>query len=67
MCGQNKCCIFVHNDFGKADIRDRYNLGSPTNVKRIKDALEEREIVDVTERGVFISDPVLSMCLRKVI
>lgn len=57
----------VHNDFGKADIRERYNLGSPTNVKRIKDALEEREIVDVTERGVFISDPVLSMWLRKVI
>lgn len=57
----------VHNDFGKADIRERFNLGSPTNVKRIKDALEEREIVDVTERGVFISDPVLSMWLRKVI
>lgn len=57
----------VHNDFGKADIRERYNLGSPTNVKRIKDALEEREIVDVTEQGVFISDPVLSMWLRRVI
>lgn len=36
-------------------------------VKRIKDAIEEREIVDVTEQGVFISDPVLSMWLRKVI
>lgn len=57
----------VHNDFGKTDIRERYNLGSPTNVKRIKDALEEREIVDVTEQGVFISDPVLSMWLRRVI
>lgn len=36
-------------------------------IKRIKDALEEREIVDVTEQGVFISDPVLSMWLRTLL
>ncbi len=38
-----------------------------SDVKRINGALLEREIVDVTEQGVFISDPVLSMWLRKVI
>lgn len=57
----------VHSDFGKAEIREHYNLGSSTNIKRIKDALEEREIIDITEKGIYLADPVLALWLRTVL
>lgn len=55
----------VHDGFSKSDIRDTYNLGSPTNIVRIKDALIEKEIIDITDKGVFFADPILMHWLRR--
>lgn len=49
----------VHNEFGNADVREDYNLGSPSNITRIKTALLEKELVEILPEGIFISDPVL--------
>lgn len=57
----------IRTDFGKVEIRERFNLGSPTNITRIKYALQEREIIDITEQGIFIADPVLAIWLRTVL
>ena len=53
--------------FGEADVRERYNLGSPSNIARLKSALIEKELVELTEKGIVLSDPVLRLWLRKIL
>lgn len=55
----------VHTDFGTARVREEYNLGSPSNIPRIRAALLERELVEDLESGIHISDPVLKVWLRQ--
>lgn len=55
----------IHTDFGTAAIREEYNLGSSSNIVRIKDALIEKEFIDITPNGIFIADPILKTWLRK--
>lgn len=54
----------IHSDFGKTEIREEYNLGSASNIKRIKDALLEKELIDITTDGAFIADPVMKDWLK---
>lgn len=55
----------VHQDFGMASIREEYSLGSSSNIVRIKDALIEKEFIDITPNGIFIADPILETWLRE--
>ena len=55
----------VHQDFGLASIREEYSLGSSSNIVRIKDALVEKEFIDITPNGIFIADPILETWLRE--
>lgn len=55
----------VHREFGTAEVRENYNLGSPSNIARIKGALSERELIESTDDGIIISDPVLKVWLQK--
>ena len=54
-----------HKDFGLAAIREEYNLGSASNIVRIKEALVEKEFIDITPDGIFIADPILEKWLQK--
>lgn len=54
----------VHKDFSKSAIRDEYNLGSPTNIKRIITSLTNAELIDTTPNGVVIADPVMEIWLN---
>lgn len=54
----------VHEDFGKADVREEYNLGSHSNIARIKTALIEKELIETRSDGLFIADPVMKNWLR---
>lgn len=56
----------VHADFATAHNRETYNLGSYSNIARIKSALENLELIDITPNGVFFADPVLSAWFRTV-
>ena len=56
----------IHEDFGKAAIRETYNLGSPTNITRLKQSLLEKEIIDMSDRGIILADPVLLHWLRRL-
>ena len=53
----------IESDFGKADIREEYNLGSHSNITRIKTALIERELIEPGLDGIRIADPVMKQWL----
>lgn len=55
----------IHRDFGLAAIREEYNLGSASNIVRIKEALIEKEFIDITPDGIYIADPILEKWLQK--
>lgn len=54
----------VSNGFTRAEILEKYNLGTAANISRLKTALIEKELIEITETGVKIGDPVLRMWLH---
>ena len=54
-------CHGHHDDFGKAEVTSRFNLGSRSNLVKLKKALVEREIIEITEEGSFIADPLFKL------
>ena len=50
-------CQGYHDDFGKVEVTSRFNLGSRSNLVKLKKALVEREIIEITEAGCYIADP----------
>lgn len=57
----------VSSGFGEAEIREKYNLGSPSNITRLKASMIDKELVEITEGGIVLGDPVLKLWLRKVL
>ena len=56
----------VNKDFGKSDVRERYQLGTYSNVTRIKNALLDKELIDFAAGGVTrFADPVFPLWLRQ--
>ena len=58
-------CDGVHTDFGSKAILEQYNLGTKSNIARIKNALRDRELIDITKDGVFLEDPVFRLWLKR--
>ena len=56
----------VSQGFGEASVREQYNLGSPSNIARLKQALIDKELIEQTETGIIIGDPVLRLWLKKL-
>ena len=57
-------CDGVHTDFGSKTHLEEYNLGTKSNISRIKAALLDRELIEITKDGVFLEDPVFKIWLR---
>ncbi|MCQ2276018.1 MAG: ATP-binding protein [Bacteroidales bacterium] len=57
----------VKSGFGATNIREEYQLGTTSNIVRLKQALLEKELIEIHLNGVSIADPVLNMWLRKVL
>lgn len=57
----------VKSGFGATNIREEYRLGTASNIVRLKQALLEKELIEIHLNGVSIADPVLNMWLRKVL
>ena len=51
----------IRKDFGFADVRDEYGLGSASNINRLKSALVERELIDYDIEGYDFADPVMKI------
>jgi hypothetical protein len=58
-------CQGYHDDFGKREVTSRFDLGSRSNLAKLKNALIEREILEQTEGGLFISDPLFEVWFRR--
>ena len=58
-------CQGVHSDFGSKAILEEYNLGSKSNVSRIKTALRERELIEITQDKVYLEDPVFRLWFQQ--
>ena len=58
-------CNGVHSDFGSKSVMEEYNLGSKSNIARIKEALLDRELIETSQDGVYLEDPVFRMWFNK--
>lgn len=56
----------VTHGYGEADVREKYNLGSPSNITRLKQAMVEKELVDLSSEGIVVGDPVLKLWLKRI-
>jgi len=55
----------VSSEFTKVETLQKYHLGSSANVKRLKDSLEKKELIDITGKIVSLNDPVFKLWFRK--
>lgn len=55
----------VNSEFTKTATLTKYNLGTASNIKRIKDTLEDKELIDIDEKTVDFNDPVFKIWFRK--
>ncbi|ADQ80412.1 putative ATPase [Paludibacter propionicigenes WB4] len=53
------------NEFTRSETLQNYHLGTSANVKRLKDALEKKELIDITGRIVSFNDPVFKIWFQK--
>jgi len=44
---------------------ETYNLGTKSNISRIRTALLARELIDVNKEGIFLEDPVFKLWMMK--
>jgi hypothetical protein len=55
----------ISSEFTKTEILQKYQLGTSANIKRLKDALEKKELIDITGKTVTFNDPVFKLWFRK--
>lgn len=58
-------CSGYHEDFGKKEVTSQFDLGSRSNLVKLKKALIEREIIEQTEDGLFIADPMFERWFKR--
>jgi len=58
-------CDGVSSDFSSKAILETYNLGTKSNISRIKTALQNKEIIDFDNNNVHIEDPVLKIWFKR--
>ena len=51
---------------GERSVRDEFDLGSPSNIPRLKDALLERDLIEIDGRELTIADPVFARWLSEM-
>jgi len=55
----------VHANFGSKEVLDTYDLGSKSNVSRIKSVLVQKELIECTPNGIVFTDPVFQLWFVK--
>ena len=58
-------CRGYHDDFGKKEVTSQFDLGSRSNLVKLKKALIEREILETTETGYYLADPLFSLWFQR--
>jgi uncharacterized protein len=55
----------IHSEFTKSEVLHKFQLGTSANVKRLKDALEKKELIDISGKTVSFNDPVFKLWFQK--
>ena len=55
----------VHQEFTTSEVMQKYSLGSSANVSTIKRALIRKELIEVENKQIVISDPLLKIWLKQ--
>ena len=58
-------CSGVTKDFGLAKIREKYQLGSYSNINRLQKALFERDLIEKRGKELAITDPVFAKWFQR--
>lgn len=58
-------CDGVSSDFSSKTILETYNLGSKSNIARIKAALQDKEMIDFDQDHVYLEDPVFKIWYKR--
>ena len=53
-----------HDDFGETAVREEFQLGSVSNITRLKTALVDKDIVEMSGKRYYITDPVFAFWFR---
>jgi len=59
-------CNGVHSDFGSKSVMEEYNLGTKSNISRIKTALRDKELIEINKDGIYLEDPVFSIWIKRL-
>lgn len=54
-----------HDGFSESSVREEFNLGSPSNIVRLRKALVDKDIIYIEMKKTYISDPVFELWFRK--
>ena len=57
----------IKKDFGLSEVREEYNLGSYSNITRLKTALLERDLIEKQNTRLVITDPIFAKWLKRKI
>ena len=55
----------VHDGFLSQEVLDAYRLGTKSNISRIKKALIDRDLVELRDTGLYISDPIFNKWFKR--
>ena len=55
----------IHSGYNEKKVRTQFNLGSPSNMVRLRDALIERDLIYSEMRQLYITDPVFTLWFRQ--
>ena len=55
----------IHIGYNEKRVRNEYDLGSPSNIERLRMALIERDIIYSEMRKLYITDPVFALWFRR--
>ncbi|MDR0892968.1 MAG: hypothetical protein LBN24_10185 [Mediterranea sp.] len=55
----------VRTGFSNAETLQRYNLGTSANVVRLRNALLQKELIEVNGKEVSFADPVFRLWFRR--
>ena len=55
----------IHSGYNEKKVRSQFDLGSPSNMVRLRDALIERDLIYSEMRQLYITDPVFTLWFRQ--
>ena len=55
----------THQNFGDREIREGYDLGSSSNIARLKNSLISKDLIDTDGKSITFTDPIFSIWFKR--